>query len=199
MIIRTIKLKQYFLWFLAYLPIILIIIFRARINSEVSENSCYLSLIFVFISLLIYFFSGKIYLFVEKKRVSDTDRRTGSIKSKNTLPISEYSYFILTLFMPLLFEDISNILDYTVFGTLILLILIIFTKNDYIIVNPLFLLANYHVFKVRMINIDKEIKGYAIVNKKIDLDKKIYYKKIFTNVFFIFDEVNEKNNNVKDN
>ena len=32
------------------------------------------------------------------------------------------------------------------------------------------------------------IEGYAIVSKSIDLDKEVYYKEIFNNVYFIFDE-----------
>lgn len=180
--IKTNKIKQFVLWFLAYLPVILIIVFRAL------GGKWYLSLIFVIISIIIYFFSGKLYLLYEKRRVKNNAKKIGSIKTNKVLPISEYSYFILTLFMPLLFEDISSSLDYTIFGTLILLILIIFTKNDYIIINPLFLLANYHVFKVKIINADKVIDGYAIVNKKIDLDEKVHYKKLFPNIFFIFEE-----------
>ena len=54
--------------------------------------------------------------------------KIGVVKSNKTLPISEYSYFILTLFMPLLFEDINTKLDYTVFVTLLVLIVVIFTK-----------------------------------------------------------------------
>lgn len=180
--IKSNKIKQFFLWFLAYLPIILIIVFRAW------GGKWYLSIIFVIISIIIYFFSGKLYLLFEKRQVKNNAKKIGSIKTNKVLPISEYSYFILTLFMPLLFEDISSSLDYTIFGTLILLILIIFTKNDYIIINPLFLLANYHVFKVKITNADKVIDGYAIVNKKIDLDKKVHYKKLFPNIFFIFEE-----------
>ena len=53
--------------------------------------------------------------------------KIGVVKSNKTLPISEYSYFILTLFMPLLFEDINTKLDYTVFVTLVLIV-VIFTK-----------------------------------------------------------------------
>ncbi|WP_214522911.1 hypothetical protein, partial [Staphylococcus pseudintermedius] len=65
---------------------------------------------------------------------------------------------------------------------------IIFTKNDYIIINPLFLLGNFKVYKINMESAEVSIEGYAIVSKKIDLDKKVYYKKIFNNVYFIFDE-----------
>lgn len=75
-----------------------------------------------------------------KNKSNDNSKKIGVVKSNKTLPISEYSYFILTLFMPLLFEDINTKLDYTVFVTLLVLIVVIFTKNDYIIINPLFYL-----------------------------------------------------------
>lgn len=180
--IKTTKIKQFVLWFLAYLPIILIIIFRTV------KSNWYLPIIFVFISILIYFFSGNLYLYFEKKYINNNSKKVGTIKSNEVLPISEYSYFILTLFMPLLFEDINTLLDYTVFGTLLILILVIFTKNDYIIINPLFLLGKYKVFKVKINAVDKIINGYAIINKKIDLDKDFYYKEIFKNVYLIFEE-----------
>ncbi|HDJ7220030.1 TPA: hypothetical protein PRD12_002724, partial [Staphylococcus aureus] len=93
-----------------------------------------------------------------------------------------------TLFMPLLFEDINTKLDYTVFVTLLVLIVVIFTKNDYIIINPLFLLGNFKVYKINMQSADILIEGYAIVSKSVDLDKEVYYKEIFNNVYFIFDE-----------
>lgn len=85
--------------------------------------------------------------------------------------------------MPLLFEDINTKLDYTVFLTLLVLIIIIFTKNDYIIINPLFLLGNFKVYKINMESAEIPIDGYGIVCKNIDLDKKI-----FNNAYFIFDE-----------
>ncbi|PCF66304.1 hypothetical protein B5C02_08310 [Staphylococcus pseudintermedius] len=180
--ISTIKIKQFFLWFLAYFPIFMIIVFRALNNSWIYP------ILFLFSSILIYFVAGKVYLYFEKCNVNENTKKVGIVKSNKPLPISEYSYFILTLFMPLLFEDINTKLDYTVFLTLLVLIIIIFTKNDYIIINPLFLLGNFKVYKINMESAEVSIEGYAIVSKKIDLDKKVYYKKIFNNVYFIFDE-----------
>jgi len=180
--ISTNKIKQFILWFLAYLPIFLIIVFRSL------NDSWIYAILFLISSVAIYFFSGKLYLIYEKNKLNENTKKIGVVKSNKTLPISEYSYFILTLFMPLLFEDINTKLDYTVFITLLVLIVIIFTKNDYIIINPLFLLGNFKVYKINMQSADILIEGYAVVSKSIDLDKKVYYKKIFNNVYFIFDE-----------
>lgn len=177
------KIKQFLLWLLAYSPIFFIILFRAL------DDLWIYSIIFLIISIVIYFFGGNLYLKRKKKRISENDKKIGTIKTYETLPISEYSYFILTLFMPILFEDINTKLDYTVFVTLLILILFIFTKNDYIIINPLFLFGNFKVYKVNIKNIDIQISGYAIISKEIDLDKDFYYKEIFNNVYFIFDEV----------
>ena len=67
--------------------------------------------------------------------------------------------------MPLLFEDINTKLDYTVFVTLLVLIVVIFTKNDYIIINPLFLLEILKFIKLICKSADILIEGYAIVKK----------------------------------
>lgn len=181
------KIKQFFLWLLAYSPIFFIILFRAL------DDSWIYSILFLIISIVIYFFGGNLYLKSRKKRISENEKKIGTIKTYETLPISEYSYFILTLFMPILFEDINTKLDCTVFVTLILLILFIFTKNDYIIINPLFLFGNFKVYKVNIKNVDIQISGYAIISKNIDLDKDFYFKEIFNNVYFIFDEVEDEN------
>ncbi|PKE25173.1 hypothetical protein CW689_01525 [Macrococcoides caseolyticum] len=194
------KIKQFFLWLIAYIPIIALVLFKTNSikeilkhfsflksykivinNEEILKGICFLLLLF-----FIYFYFAKIYLFFELKYTKNN--KNGQIKSYKNMTVNEYSFFVLTLFMPLLFEDINNALDYMVFFTLIFLIIMIFTKTNNIIVNPIFLLTNLKVLSVEIENSGVRIKGYALVKNNIDLNEEIKYTQIFENVYYVFSQ-----------
>ncbi len=180
--IKEEKIKQFFLWLLAYTPIIVIIVIKGF------EFKWYYAMLFIMLIYFVYFCSGKIFLDLTIKYIKKNQLKIGKISDYENVSINEYTYFILTLFMPLLFEDINSTFDYIIFGTLMLIIILIFTNLNYIIVNPIFILGKFNIYKVTFKNIDKSIKGYAIVKKGLDLDDDLNYIKIFSGVFYFYEE-----------
>lgn len=182
--INSNRIKQYLLWITAYLPLIFVSVFNGKnipyikCNQDITKG-----LIFIILLLIIYFFFGKFFLWLIIKRKI---KKVGQVKKIKRISINEYSYFILTLFMLLLFEDMESTLDYIVLFSLITLIIIIFTRTDHIIVNPIFILSNLIVCEIEIQNTDKKIRGFGLINPKLDLNQKVDYFIVFPNVYYVY-------------
>lgn len=179
---------QFILWCVAYIPIIALSVLKNKQGTLMPW--CEIS-IFVLLVIICYFIFAKIYLYFSLKRKKNQVKK-GRIIDKEFIAINEYSYFIITLFMPLLFEDINSSLDFSALGVLMFLVIYMFTRKDYIIINPIFLLSGYKIMKVKFINVDNPQKGYAIIKKDLDLLYDLNYLEVFPNVYYFFEEYRTK-------
>ncbi|PKD98520.1 hypothetical protein [Macrococcoides caseolyticum] len=178
------RLKQYILWIIAYLPLIFVSVFSGKNIPFLKGNQDIIKgIIFIILLIIIYFFSAKLFL---RLVIRSKKNKVGQIKNVEQISINEYSYFILTLFMPLLFEDMENIFDYIVLFALITIIIIIFTRTDHIIVNPIFILNNLVVCKVEIQNVDKTIRGYGLIKPGLDYNQRVDYFLIFPNLYYVY-------------
>lgn len=147
----------------------------------------------ILLTYLIYFQVGKLFLKWEiNNSKKNNSIKKGKIYDYENIPISEFTFFILTLFMPLLFEEINTGSDYIIISVLLFLIIIIFTKTNHIIVNPIFILAGFKIYKFTFKNNNNEkIRSsnisYGILSKDLDEDKALNYKKIFSNVYYFYE------------
>lgn len=191
--IKERTLIEFIFWLVSYLPIILIIIYKYTIQIGVKE--WYFELTYfigiVFITAFTYKITLKIFLTNRTKQVKNSKQNKKLILlSKNPLSLEQYSFFILSLMMPFIFESTQNLFDLTLILSLILILIIIMIKMNQIIVNPIFLFSKVKIFKGEIeINGSSCNKNVAIIteltNHELETEEVFKYEEYFNNVYFL--------------
>jgi len=137
----------------AYFPLWLILLVKM-----IYEGSDLISIILMFLFVL---FSLSIV-----PSILNTIDKVGKVKivkpqTKEEIS-KDYFTYILPYIVPLAQQNINGLEDFIVIFILLLVILFIYIKANLIYFNPIFLLLEYHVFKIQ----DENGNEYIIISKK---------------------------------
>ncbi|MGY3724360.1 hypothetical protein SAMN05421767_14010 [Granulicatella balaenopterae] len=186
------KVKEFFLWIIGYSPVIMVILYKFKIEKYVANAyACFGVLGIVILTLLVYRIEQRCFLKnVEKDMEKYNENKRLEIKSISRLSLNEYSFFILTLMLPFIFEDANNSFDFWLMVFIILVLIYILVKMNQIIVNPIFLFSKLTILKctVRKIGSENEKEISIITKLKVtDLEQLevVRYKECFEQVYYV--------------
>ncbi|GAA0491223.1 hypothetical protein GCM10008986_16630 [Salinibacillus aidingensis] len=197
------KRAQGILWFVSYTPVFMIAIYRYYFEDIVKGKNLWNynipeNLLHVFFILILLFFSIGIYYFIPKLMFRNIERKISNydkgkdiyIKEFKKPSLNDYTFFLLTLILPLITVDFKSIVSLTICIAVILFIILLLTKIDYIIACPIFFVSKYKVFNVSFVFItDKEekykTKGFVITKHDDLYNKKFKIVKLIKNVYYL--------------
>jgi hypothetical protein len=197
------KQAQAVIWFVSYAPVFLIAAYRyffeESVKSEeifgmyISENFFHVIFIFILlsISILLYYFVPKwIFNNIEKKITDGIKGNEVLIKKSERPSLNDYTFFLLTLILPLITVDFTSIVSLIVCIAVISFIILLLTKIDYVIACPLFFVSNYKVFNVSYVKAsDKKeiyiIKGFVITKHDDFYNRKFKIVKLIKDVYYL--------------
>lgn len=200
------KFEQAVLWIISYIPVLLIALYRHVFEKKVSEAesiplyvyqiSDYLFHIIVVIFLLclsvcLYLWAPKIMFKNIERQLMLKEKGQDVIVTKFERPsLNDYTFFLLTLILPLITVDFSSIVSFLVCFAVITFIIVLLIQIDYIIACPLFFVSGYKVWKVALLEkseSDKKyiIEGHIITKENDFFDKEYRIVKLFRNVYFL--------------
>ncbi|MFT4415310.1 hypothetical protein ACLM5H_15725 [Fredinandcohnia humi] len=199
------KLEQAFIWIISYLPVLLIALYRYFFEKEVSKLSLSLyghqvsnDIIHVVSIVVLMTISALLYYFVPTKMFKKIERQLSSKKKGQTVIIkkferptlNDYTFFLLTLILPIITVDFSSTVSLLVCFLVITFSIILLTRVDYIIACPLFFVSSYKVWKVSILETSEKdesytINGYIITKENDFFNKEFRVSKLIRNVYFL--------------
>lgn len=200
------KRTQIFMWIISYAPVFLIGIYRysyENVSKEISIFKLHLksNIIDVIIVLIIFALAYLIYKFspshilkkAEKKAIKS--KKKYSISKSSKLSLSDYTFFVLTLILPLITVDFSKILNLIICFGVIFLIIGLLVNIEYIIACPLLIFSKYKVWRVDLKwnenNHLIEKQDIIVVTKSKEFNNKDFKRiKLLSNVYLLV-EVNK--------
>ncbi|SDM15012.1 hypothetical protein [Sediminibacillus halophilus] len=206
------KREQLMLWGTAYLPLILIMTYSFIDGNNWFKNTFvadflkkYISktLFDVVVIILIIIVSIVLYKLIVRYLFKDYENQLHSsnfgnkfvIRKYEKLSVNDYSFFLVTLLLPLVSLDYSSAANYTVSLFIIFFIVLIYVKTDSVSVCPVFFLSKWYVYRAIMSNntrqeeqenpfLRKEV--YIItLTKTLDLDRAFKAKHLVKNVYYV--------------
>lgn len=209
------KSEQIILWTVTYIPLILIMIFRFVVSNKIIKlNQIEISLLKNTISLSPLIIEALIVLFIlaisfllykvtiiymfkgyEKQIVTGGDGQDYSIRKINYLSVNDYSFFLLTLLLPLVSIDHTSVINLAVSIIIIFCVISIYVKTDSISSCPLFFFSGRRVYKGIISQGTKEEesadsslrKEVVIILKEenLNLNGKMRGEELVNNVFYL--------------
>lgn len=212
--IKKTDLAEWILWMVSYTPVIMIILIKYFFSDKKSGSNwnsklnfsvlnfnfqvnfqILLFLVVVFSTVLLF----KLALFfflrgVKKELRKPLVSKIKKIISFKKLSLDKYSFFILSLMLPFIFESGESIFDLWIIFSLITILIVVMIKMNQITVNPIFLFSNLSVFEAEILkvstnpNIEGKKKVTIITNynlseiENLENEKYIDY---FDGVYFI--------------
>lgn len=161
--LKTVNLKQFIYWFVAYIPVISLLIlkyFQATYFTKglkVQIVFCkiniwgdfFIYLLVCIVTIVCYYLSAKKFEHSKMKEIKKNNgQKKIQVRAYEPISINEYSFFILSLLLPFVTEDPSNLLNLLIMLTLIFIIIVIMIKKNQIIINPIFLFSRFKVYKI---------------------------------------------------
>jgi len=207
--------EQVLLWIITYIPLVLIMVFRFIVsnnflyindfvfnikNIQFYINPIMIELFFVVFTLVVTFILYKItinYLLsgYEKKLKPGSSGQNYSIRKIEVLSVNDYSFFLLTLLLPLVSLDHSSIINLSVSILIIIYVVSIYVKTDAISVCPLFFFSGRKVYKGIISEGTKEAESknpllrkeviMVLKEENLTLDKKMRGEELVGNVFYL--------------
>ncbi len=206
------KKEQYYLWYTAYLPLFLIMVYRfidslnlfgnIKIIKYIVKTLTKTGVDFVVI-LLIILFSYLMYKLVIRWLLKDQEidlnsGNTGSsfsIRSIKKLSVNDYTFFLMSLLLPLFSLDYESFINVAVSFLIIVVVIIIYVKTDFISICPLFFTTGYQVYEAIISQHSKEteqedpsVRITAIIitkSKNPDLDDRYRGRRLISNIYLI--------------
>lgn len=135
-------------WIVSYSPV-LIIMYNFFIKTERMNN---LEQVLWFsgialVTVILYRTTMKCFMKKQNKNIDeDTQNKKLQLRKKNSLSLEQYSFFILSLMLPFIFESTENVFDLLLVLTLVSIIIAIMIKMNQIIVNPIFLFSKVNIY-----------------------------------------------------
>lgn len=206
------KKEQIVLWAIAYLPLYLIMIYRFIDSNNFFKKTEFMSCLrdhinkILFDSIIIFLiiiFSLLIYRIVTNWYFKDLDRElteegvgdTYAVRKYEKLSVNDYSFFLMTLLLPLISLDYASVINLIVSLLIIIVIIAIYVKTDYISVCPLFFTSGRHVYKAVISRYSKEdealdpsLRVSAIIitkEKSLDLNYKFRAVKLINDIYYL--------------
>ncbi|MFW7409009.1 hypothetical protein ACODG4_03495 [Vagococcus fluvialis] len=202
--VKQSSVTEFILWIIGYLPVSMVIMVKFIFSSEEADslwnasfNVWKLNLSFQFIAFVtIAFFTIVVFkvtlsIFIKKIRKkirNNHSPKISRIKKFDTLDLEKYSFFILSLMLPFIFESGETLFDLFLIFSLIFILIIIMIKMDQITVNPIFLFSKLKVLNATVLEIDREKKVIIITNyslEELENTQNRSYNEYFSNVYFL--------------
>lgn len=211
------KREQWILWSVTYTPLILIMFFRFLVSNNIyfgldvylknlnKFNELFFSkmafelyfIIFTLIASIILFkITIKFYLYkYDEKFVVGRDGEDFYIREIKKLSANDYSFFLLTLLLPLISLDHSSIINLFISIMIIVYVINIYVKTDSISACPIFFFSGRAVYKGIISTGSKEEeqvnptlrRSVVMIMKKdsIDLINQVRGESLVGNVYYI--------------
>lgn len=162
-------------------------------NTIISNDSYgyyekYEIIILIVLMLIVFIITYKVIplLFINYHKKKSKGVKSAKINRYDKISANEYTFFVLSLLMPFLFLEFSTKFDYLVLGIVLIFIIIIMVKTEYIIINPIFLFSGYKIYYSTFTDGDTEFKGYILLKNKDVLTEDCARIKLFENVYFLY-------------
>lgn len=158
------KREQVVLWGTAYAPLVLIMAYKfIGSNLYFSQTSevkwltehvpdkllgAVAIVIIIGLSLLLYYLIA-IWIFwgFDQKLARKEIGKEVWVRNRQTLSVNEYSFFLMTLLLPLISMGFSSVVNLTITCWVIVIVVFIYVKTDTISVCPIFFLSGRRVYK----------------------------------------------------
>ncbi|MCK8487025.1 hypothetical protein M0651_07575 [Paenibacillus sp. MBLB2552] len=170
------KREQVILWAAAYLPLILIMVYRFIDSKDYFKKTEWatwfakyldktvfdilIMAVIILISLVIYRLVA-VWLFSDYDRQLKTKQlgKNVSVRKYERLSVNDYSFFLMTLLVPLVSIDQASAVNLMVTLAIIVIVIAIYVKTDSISVCPVFFLSGRQVFKAITSDQSKEAEA----------------------------------------
>lgn len=212
------KYQQRVLWILTYSPLIIVMIYRfiagnnffgldqwLRTKSWLSKESIFVSymaldvyfILFVLTyTYLIYTFAIKWFLAGYENRISQgQDGQNYYIRKAEKLSANDYSFFLLTLLLPLISLDHSSIINLVVSLMIIFFVISIYVNTDAISVCPILFFSGRKIYKGVISSGEKneEVSNpalrkevvFMIKKDRITFDKKVRGESLVNGFYYL--------------
>jgi hypothetical protein len=206
------KREQVILWATAYLPLVLIMIYRFIDSNDYFKKTVWAEwlakyldkTVFDIITIaVIILISVVVYRLVAVWLFSDYDRqlkdkqigKNVSVRKYERLSVNDYSFFLMTLLVPLVSIDQASAVNLMVTLAIIVIVIAIYVKTDFISVCPVFFVSSRQVYKATISNQSREaevadpsIRQEVIVitrEKSMNLNNKFRTVKLISNIFYL--------------
>ncbi|MED1025944.1 hypothetical protein FTE28_09405 [Bacillus licheniformis] len=206
------KKEQYYLWYTAYLPLFLIMVYRFIDGLNLFGNVMLIKYIIntltkygtdFIVVVCIILFSYVMYRIVIRwllnKEINNLiNGRRGksfSIRSTEKLSANDYTFFLMSLLLPLFSLDYESFINLIISFLIIVVVVYIYVKTDFISVCPLFYTTGFQVYKAILSEYPKEkeqedpsvrIKAIIITkSKNPDLDDDYRGIRLISNIYLV--------------
>lgn len=206
------KREQVILWMAAYLPLIFIMVYRFIDSNDFFKKTKWAKWLAKYIDKTLFdvitiagiiVISLIIYRLVAMWIFSNYDRRLRakeigknvSVRKYERLSVNDYSFFLMTLLLPLVSLDQASGINLMVTIAIILIVIAIYVKTDFISVCPVFFVSGRQVYKVIISDQSKEaeiadpsIRQEVIIitrEKLLNLNNKFRTVKLISNIFYL--------------
>ncbi|MED2974248.1 hypothetical protein P4361_18625 [Fictibacillus sp. B-59209] len=212
------KFQQAILWIITYSPLVIVMVFRFIAGNKyfgldewlinqpwVSKDSIFVSYLsaevyFVIATLIYTYFSYKYTIkwfmsgFEERIRTGE-DGQDMYIRKAERLSANDYSFFLLTLLIPLVSLDHSSVINLAVSVIIIFFVIAIYVKTDAISVCPLLFFSGRSVFKGVISLGEKEQESndsslrkdviFIMMKNKITFNRKVRGERLVNDVYYL--------------
>lgn len=206
------KKEQVILWLTAYFPLLLIMIYRFIDSNNFFENNKIVYWIsqqineyfFDFIIIIVIILCSSImYRLVtrwyfedlEKNMIAEIEGDVISVRKYESLHVNDYSFFLMTLFIPLISIDHTSVINLVLTLLTILIVILIYVKTDSISICPLFFTSGKYVYKAtiseyprEMEAIDPSLRKTVVIitpTKNLDMNRKFRVTKLIGDVYYL--------------
>lgn len=160
------KKEQLICWISAYTPLLLLIAYRyidandffkkeifalwlgARINKDLFDLIVFVLIMIA--SYLIYKFTSNFFLGKYKDLLQSRENTAGTIiyiRKYNSLNANDYTFFLLTIIVPLVSIDPSSTINLLISIFIIVIAIIVFVKTDFINPCPIFFVSKFNIYR----------------------------------------------------
>ncbi|MEK5165831.1 hypothetical protein NYE69_26275 [Paenibacillus sp. FSL R5-0527] len=206
------KREQVILWATAYLPLVLIMVYRFVDSNDFFKKTEWAkwlakqidkTVFDVIVIAGIIVLSLLIYRLVAMWLFSDYDRQLKDkeigksvwVRKYERLSVNDYSFFLMTLLLPLISIDQTSAINLMVTLAIVVIVIVIYVKTDFISVCPVFFMSGRQVYKAIISDQSKEAetadpsirKDVIIITreKSLNLNYRFRAVKLINNIFYL--------------
>ncbi|WP_018922457.1 hypothetical protein [Salsuginibacillus kocurii] len=210
------KTDQAIIWSSTYSPLVIIMIFRFVSSNDFFQLESFKKTIFdgsnflktpvameiyfilftLFITVVIYYCTIQYYLSkYDEKLKPGKHGKDYYLRGLEKLSANDYSFFLLTLLLPLISLDHSSVINLAISLIVIIFVIGIYVKTDAISVCPLFFFSGRKVFKATISrgtkeeeNVDPSLRKDVVIivkEENIDLNNAVRGEELIGEVYYI--------------
>jgi hypothetical protein len=206
------KREQVILWATAYLPLVLIMVYRFVDSNDFFKKTEWAkwlakhidkTVFDVIVIVGIIVLSLLIYRLVAMWLFSDYDRQLKDkeigksvwVRKYERLSVNDYSFFLMTLLLPLISIDQASAINLMVTLAIVVIVIVIYVKTDFISVCPVFFMSDRQVYKAIISDQSKEAeaadpsirKDVIIITreKSLNLNNKFRTVNLINNIYYL--------------